>query len=232
MAVCLLAAIVAYLLGAVPFGLIVALSRGIDVRKVGSGNIGATNVFRTVGKPWGILAFALDFLKGFAAAAWVPGLVARIAGVETPACAPLVCGVCAVVGHTWPVWLRFKGGKGVATGAGMLVAIVPHAALCAVGAWLVFFLATRYVSFASIMAALLLCVHVWMPPKYDAATSIALTLLAFAVILRHRSNIVRLGKGTESRFSFTRAQKERENARRAAVAAREASGSDGSQDVH
>ena len=219
MVACVLAALVAYLLGAVPFGLIIALSRGIDVRKAGSGNIGATNVFRTVGKPWGILAFALDFLKGFAAAKWVPVLVARIAGVEMPACAPLVCGVCAVVGHTWPVWLRFKGGKGVATGAGLLVAIAPHSALCAVGAWIVFFLATRYVSFASIMAALLLCVHVWMPPKYDMPTSVALTLLAFAVILRHRSNIVRLGKGTESRFSFTKAQKEREDARRAAIAA-------------
>ena len=151
MAAYLIPALVSYLLGAVPFGLLIALSRGIDVRKVGSGNIGATNVFRAVGKPWGILAFALDFLKGFAAAAWVPALVARVAGVETPAYAPLVCGVCAVVGHTWPVWLRFKGGKGVATGAGLLVAIAPHSALCAVGAWIVFFLATRYVSFASIM---------------------------------------------------------------------------------
>ena len=227
MAAYLIPALVSYLLGAVPFGLLIALSRGIDVRKVGSGNIGATNVFRTVGKPWGILAFALDFLKGFAAAAWVPALVARVAGGETPAYAPLVCGVCAVVGHTWPDWLRFKGGKGVATGAGLLVAIAPHSALCAVGAWIVFFLATRYVSFASIMAALLLCVHVWMPPKYDMPTSIALTILAFAVIFRHRSNIVRLGKGTESRFSFTKAQKERENARRAAIAEREASASAG-----
>lgn len=211
MTVAVIAAL-SYLLGSIPFGLIVSLSRGIDVRKAGSGNIGATNVFRTVGKPWGILTFILDFLKGFVATAFIPVLAAHICGTGCPQWAGLVGGGCAIAGHTWPVFIGFRGGKGVATGAGMLAALSPWTALVAVGAWIVMLLATRYVSVASICAALTLCVLSWIPPfRAGTATSIVFTILAIAVIARHRSNIQRLIKGTESRFAFTKAQKQRES---------------------
>lgn len=212
-------AALAYLLGAVPFGLIIARARGVDIRAVGSRNIGATNVFRCVGKPWGILTFALDFLKGLAGAALVPAVAeGLIPGAEGARDAlGLTGGVAAVVGHTWPVFAGFKGGKGVATGAGMLVAIAPAAVGLAFCAWIVMFLASRYVSLASVIAAAVLAALVWIP-RFCAyrPTSAAMTLLAAVVIVRHRSNIGRLFRGTESRFSFTAAQKAREDARRAA----------------
>ncbi len=211
-------AALAYLLGAVPFGLIVARARGVDIRAAGSRNIGATNVFRCVGKPWGILTFALDFLKGFAGAALVPALVTGFTHGEGGHDAlGLAGGVAAVAGHTWPVFAGFKGGKGVATGAGMLVAIAPAAVGVAFCAWVAVFVASRYVSLASVAAAATLAALVWLPRFcHHPPTSIALTILAAVVIVRHRSNIARLAEGTESRFSFTAAQKAREKARRAA----------------
>ena len=194
-------ALVAYLLGSIPFGLLIGLSRGIDVRTVGSKNIGATNVLRTVGKPWGILAFSLDFAKGLVAAAVVPRLV--LAG-SPPALAMLVGGIAAVVGHTWPVWLRFRGGKGVATSAGMLVAVAPAAVGLALAAWLVVLLASRYVSLASITAAVVLAVAIWFPPFAVADGGVLIpvlvSLLGALVVYRHRSNIARLANGTENRF--------------------------------
>ena len=104
-----------YLLGSIPNGLFIAKAKGIDLRKVGSGNIGATNVFRCVGKGWGIAAFVLDAIKGFVPAFVFPRLV-----LDCPDWLGLACGVAAVAGHNWPVWLNFKGGKGVSTSAGML----------------------------------------------------------------------------------------------------------------
>ena len=208
----------AYLLGSVPFGLLIARTRGVDIRAVGSRNIGATNVFRCVGRPWGLLTFALDFLKGYAGAAAVPLLVARLLpGAATPSGLALAGGAAAVAGHTWPLFAGFKGGKGVATGAGLLTAIAPAAVGLAFAAWLIVMALFRYVSLASVVAAALLAVLVWFP-RFVAHTPTAavLTLLAAVVIVRHRTNLVRLARGTESRFSFTAAQKAREEARRAA----------------
>ena len=214
----ILAGLLAYILGSVPFGMLVARARGVDIRAVGSRNIGATNVFRCVGKPWGILTFVLDFLKGLAGAWLIPTAVSRLfpeEGISAPTLA-LVGGAAAVVGHTWPLFAGFKGGKGVATGFGMLVAIVPAAVGIAFGAWIVVMAVSRYVSLSSVTAAAVLAALVWMPCFCrHVPSSIVITALALGVIVRHRSNIARLVNGTEARFSFTAAQKAREEARRA-----------------
>ena len=128
----------AYLLGAIPFGLLIARWRGVDIRAVGSRNIGATNVFRSVGKGWGIATFILDMGKGWCGAVAIPALAARL--LDAPPQAPdawrLLGGICAVVGHTWPVYLRFKGGKGVATSAGVLLGAAARAAAAGLAAGL------------------------------------------------------------------------------------------------
>jgi glycerol-3-phosphate acyltransferase PlsY len=216
----LLSAVLAYLLGAIPFGWLVARSRGVDIRSVGSRNIGATNVFRSVGKGWGILTFALDFLKGWVACAWIVPLVLSLAGrfAAVPAlsgsalaAAKLLCGVMAVVGHSFPVYLGFKGGKGVATGAGLLLGIAPAACGIAFAVWLAVFLAGRYVSLASISAALALAVVAWLLPAYRAVgwwLPASLAVLALLVVLRHHANIGRLLRGTEYRFEFGRKPKD------------------------
>ena len=164
------AILASYLLGAVPFGLIVARARGVDIRKVGSGNIGATNVFRSVGKPWGILVYALDMLKGWAPAALFPGLVANIAGAA-PLHLDLACGLAAVAGHNWPVYLRFKGGKGVATTSGVLLGVSPTCMGLGLLTWIVVFVTSRYVSVASMVAAIVVaaCACPCMPcPRASA----------------------------------------------------------------
>ncbi len=205
----LLIIILGYLLGSVPFGLLIGKARGIDIRTVGSKNIGATNVFRTVGKKWGILAFICDFLKGLAGAALVPWLIWTVLlGAEISAIPPefrLAGGLAAVAGHTWPVWLKFKGGKGVATSFGMLVAVAPSAVGIALFVWIAALLLSRYVSLASILAALALAILVWIEPFYVSgypAIRILLSILGALVIFRHRSNIIRLCRGNENRFSF------------------------------
>ncbi len=203
----LLAALAAYLLGSIPFGYLIARAKGVDIRTVGSHNIGATNVFRTLGKGPGLLTFALDFLKGFCAAFFVPRLLHLAFGGEASVVECLVAGAFAMVGHTWPLFLGFRGGKGVATGAGMLFAIAPAPAAIALATWIVVFVATRYVSVGSIVAALALAALVWVPrfrPGEHPAIPAVLTVLALLVVARHHANIGRLLKGTESRFSFSR----------------------------
>lgn len=201
-----LAALLAYLAGSIPFGLLIGLAKGIDVRKAGSGNIGATNVLRVVGKPWGALAFLLDFLKGVAGALLAPAAAAALLGADggAPANAAIVGGLAAVAGHNWPVWLRFRGGKGVATSAGMLVAIVPAEVGVAFAVWLAVLLISRYVSLASICAAIALAAAVWLrrPAGAPVLLQTLVTILSAFVILRHRANIGRLIAGTENRFTF------------------------------
>jgi glycerol-3-phosphate acyltransferase PlsY len=194
-------AVAAYLIGAVPFGLLVARLKGIDITKVGSGNIGATNVFRSISKPLGILTFALDAAKGWLPACifplWVPA-----AGQAVDPSLGVVYAVLAIAGHTWPVYLKFKGGKGVATSAGALIGIAPQAVLVGLVAWVVVFGASRYVSVASIAAAVAVPVAAWC--RYESGGSlllpVVLTLLGAMIIWRHRGNIQRLRAGTEHRF--------------------------------
>lgn len=190
----------AYLLGAVPFAYLIARARGVDLRRVGSGNIGATNVSRALGRAWGVLAFLLDAAKGWLPAALFP-LGARAAGAAPADLFGVGCGVAAVVGHIWPVFLGFRGGKGVATSAGMLLGVAPWAALAGLGVWLVVFRLSRYVSLASLAAAVVAPAVSWARPHESAALPWTLTALGGLTILRHRANIVRLCRGTENRFT-------------------------------
>ena len=187
----------AYLLGAIPNGLLIARLKGIDLQQVGSGNIGATNVFRCVGKGWGMLAFALDAVKGFVPAFVFPRLVAG-----APDWLGLACGVAAVAGHNWPVWLKFKGGKGVSTSAGMLLGIAP----AAVGVGFLVFAATvaltRFVSLGSILAAVAVpAAYISMTGGANRLLAGALVVMGLLVIAKHRANIRRLLAGTEPRIA-------------------------------
>jgi len=195
--------IFAYLLGAIPFGLLIARANGVDIRMVGSGNIGATNVFRALGKGWGILAFACDALKGFIAASVFPLLAKTFGTFDGDTVLPLVCACLAIVGHNWSVYLRFKGGKGVATSVGALIGLAPLAAGVGLLTWALVFVAKRYVSLASIAGAIMVAGTVWI---FYAQTGIllpvVLTALSALVIWRHKNNIQRLMHGTENRFDF------------------------------
>lgn len=195
-----LTALGAYLLGSVPFGYLAARSRGIDLRTVGSGNIGATNAMRVLGKPAGIAVFALDTLKGWAAVALLPLVVS--AGLGAPAPGPglrILAGVCAVLGHNYTCWLRFRGGKGVATSAGVLYGLMPVMGLIATAAFFAAFAATRIVSVGSLAAAVSLPVSAWFFEADRRLFALALAL-GLLVIFRHRGNLRRLLAGTEPRL--------------------------------
>ena len=199
------AAACSYLVGSIPFGFLAGCIRGVDVRTVGSGNIGATNVFRTLGPGPGIATFLLDMSKGVAAARIVPWAVWSLAGAEAPPEAALVCAAAVLAGHGFPLFLGFKGGKGVATGLGCAVSIVPHSALAALAVWIAVFLATRYVSVGSIAAALVAAAAPWFLDRDAGAAACSLVgALALLIVWKHRSNVRRLLSGTENRFSFSR----------------------------
>ncbi len=197
---------IAYLLGSIPFGYIVGRLKGIDVRQHGSGNIGATNVLRVVGKGWGLAVFAADALKGFWAVRIALWLVARSPDAihYTEFFAIFAAAVC-VAGHSYPVWLRFRGGKGVATAAGAIFGIMPIAGIAIFVVWLVTFLTTRYVALASIAGALALPVVVAILMRLNLTQGMVLlyfsVLMSALVVWRHRSNIARLRDGTEHRFA-------------------------------
>jgi len=199
------AAAIGYLLGSCPNGLLVSRARGVDIRRHGSGNIGATNVLRVLGKRLGYLVFALDALKGFAAVWFAFALVSSInPGALYQEVVGIVGGVACILGHTFPVWLRFRGGKGVATSAGVLLGLMPLAVVSVFVVWLILFKGTRYVSVASIGAAFALPLFVVLYLRIKLLTGASLLpfsiLIAGVVIWRHRSNIERLLHGNERRF--------------------------------
>lgn len=187
-----------YLIGATPWGLLLAKLNGVDIRQHGSGNIGATNVTRVLGRDWGMACFVLDFLKGLG-----PVLLARWVWPSGSA-VPVVVALAAVVGHIWPVYLRFKGGKGVATSLGALAALAILNVVVAAVVWCVVFKATRYVSVASLAAAFMLPVSTLVTRVIVAPvtrpTAVLLAVIAILVIVRHRTNIARLVAGQENRF--------------------------------
>jgi len=193
-----------YLLGSIPVGyLLVRLFRNQDIRSVGSGNIGATNVMRSGGRGLGAATFALDVVKGAAAvalAAWIAPQFAS-AGISARDYQALAA-VVAVLGHMFPVWLRFRGGKGVATGFGVFLIAAPWAALSSIALFLIVLMLSRYVSLASILGAgsfpvfAYFLVHGEKPPLFIAAQIIVASL----IILKHHANIRRLLTGTENRF--------------------------------
>jgi acyl phosphate:glycerol-3-phosphate acyltransferase len=197
---------VAYLLGSIPFGfLLVLLVRKEDIRAKGSGNIGATNVLRSGAKGLGILTFVLDGSKGYAAVA-VAEFLTRNAGPAVLQNAALLAGLFAILGHMFPAWLRFKGGKGVATAFGVFLALCPLAALSAFVLWLAVVALTRYVSLASILAAVVLpFLTLWLSPaNYSYAFRPLVFACCWVVIVKHRENILRLLHGTEHRFGASR----------------------------
>jgi acyl-phosphate glycerol 3-phosphate acyltransferase len=203
-----LTALLSYLAGAVPFGYLIARCRGVDILKQGSGNIGATNVGRVLGKPLGVLVFLLDFAKG-ALPALFANRWATTHELDLPTDSlPVAAAVAAFLGHLYPIYLRFRGGKGVATAAGAVSVLLPGPALAALVIWLAVVLASRYVSLASLAAATALCVmRLVLTPQPWSAEQRILTLfclIAVALIfLRHRTNISRLLHGNENRLKET-----------------------------
>jgi glycerol-3-phosphate acyltransferase PlsY len=192
----------AFLIGGIPFGFLIGKWNGKDIRKEGSCNIGATNVTRVVGKWWGKLCFLLDFLKG----ALPVFLVMHVVKDDPYGIFPAAVAFAVVAGHIWPVYLKFKGGKGVATAAGAFLPLCWPALLTALTVWVLVFLTSRYVSLASILAAAVFLLtaflfYVLFPGiGPGSACLIPILVLSLLTIYKHRSNITRLLNGTENRF--------------------------------
>lgn len=197
----LLTLVVAYFAGSLPTGYLVARAKRVDITRVGSGNIGATNVFRVLGKGPGLLVLTVDLLKGALAVHLAPVLASRLSPTDSSAL-PAVAALGAVLGHNYTCWLGFKGGKGISTSAGAMAALIPPAFGVTVVAWFVFFFLSRYVSLASIGSAIVLpfatAFFVSGPTRWPlVGFTSGLTALA---VWRHRANIERLRAGTEPRF--------------------------------
>ena len=201
----LIVALASYIIGSVPSGYIAGRLAGVDIRTIGSGNIGATNVTRNLGKKYGYPVFVTDFGKGLIAVFVADRLAHQPGAIASPDIYEIAAAVCCVIGNAFPVWLGFRGGKGVAVSAGLSFALMPWVALIAIVTWIVLFYSTRYVSLASMLTALMLPLIVLMLLHFGKMTewsflyvSIALTVF---IVLRHRSNISRLLSGTEQRFN-------------------------------
>ena len=198
----ILGIVASYLIGSIPTAFLVGKSvRGIDIRKHGSGNVGATNVFRVIGKKWGIGVLVFDMFKGFFTAFWLPRHFA--APTLDPFVLSLAFGIAAIMGHTWTLWLGFCGGKGVAISAGVFLALTPRAACVSLLIWIVLFSWKRYVSFASLGTALSFPVAVF--GFYRKADSFRILFpvsvcLMFFIFYTNRENIRRLREGTEKKI--------------------------------
>ena len=217
----ILTALAAYLLGSIPFGFLVAKAKGVDIRSAGSGNIGATNAMRVLGKPAGIAVLLLDAAKGYVACVFLPPmiynwLIPHYSGlflyfqdvpVELQTRFFVVAGICAVLGHNYTCWLKFKGGKGIATTAGVYLALAHWALLVALAVFILAILLTKYVSVGSIAAAIALVVTVWVMPPHNLFLGIVTTALGVLAIYKHKSNIQRLLAGTENRLGQKKAAK-------------------------
>ena len=201
--------IAAYLLGSLPFGLIIAAAHGKDLRRIGSGNIGATNLARALGRNWGLFCFALDFLKGLA-----PMITAKLFIPSQPTTTQLslwlAAGCAAILGHILPIYVKFKGGKGVATSLGVVIGLWPYYTLPGIvvfSIWCIFVLIWRYISLASITAAaffpIALAAAIAITPAWHFHRLWPLLIIAVAVpaivVLTHRQNIKRLLAGTENK---------------------------------
>src|SRR5579864_3449591 len=200
------AGLIAYLIGSFPTGYIAGRLRGIDIRQVGSGNVGATNVTRALGKNFGYPVFVVDFCKGLVSV-FFASVIARRCGLgpfPTDICIA-VAGIFSVVGHSYPVWLGFKGGKGVATSLGVIFGISWIAGLIMGAVWIVTFKVSRYVSVASIAAAIALpisMISLLILHNLRSPVLVYFSLcLAVIVVVRHRSNLARLFSGTEPRYA-------------------------------
>lgn len=213
MKIIILTAIFSYIIGSIPFGYLAGLTKGIDIRTLGSKNIGATNVFRNLGKKLGIITFILDMLKGVAAVIIIPRAVEHFfgGGIQINEAYILITGaICVLLGHSFPFTLNFKGGKGVATGLGIAIGLAPISALSGFVLWAIIFRVSGYVSLASIFAAAYVALGSWFIDYADDDSyiiPIVISLLAALVIIKHRTNIQRLINGNENRFSFKKDKK-------------------------
>ena len=201
-------AIAGYLLGSIPTGFLVGKAKGVDIRTVGSKNMGATNVFRTLGKGPGIFVLVVDALKGSLAVILARHVAPHFFNVPNSTdefwnqeMAALLGGLCSILGHNYTCWLGFKGGKGIATSAGVYLALAPLACLIALGAWILAFVLTRYVSIASIVSAIALPTAVICLQK-NVALSVVTVAIGLLAIYKHKANIQRLMAGTENRFNL------------------------------
>jgi glycerol-3-phosphate acyltransferase PlsY len=198
--------VASYLLGSIPFGYLAGRLAGIDIRKAGSGNIGAANVVRVLGKRFGYPVFILDFLKGLGAVRISIAIATAIRPEwGSPEMLGILAAVSAVIGHCFPLWLKFRGGKGIATSAGALFGLMPLAMLIGVAIWISVFWLTRYVSVASVAAAvalpLVIAVMTRLNQSYGKALFYSSLCIAGVVIWRHHSNLSRLMRGREPRFT-------------------------------
>ena len=221
--------IAAYLLGSIPFGIIIARAHGKDLRSIGSGNIGATNVARALGRKWAYLCFFLDVLKGFIPMLTASILFSRFSILDEHRASSiehqvvlwlwLAVGCAAILGHVFPIYLKFKGGKGVATSLGVALGLWPYFTVCALFAfaiWVVVVLIWRYVSLASIIASisftLLLILAIIIKPNWQFINLWPLIIIATAMplmgIIRHRENIKRLKSGTENKVFKSKKQED------------------------
>lgn len=211
-----LAGFLMFFVGSIPFGLLVGFMRGVDVRTAGSGNIGATNVGRTCGKFWGYLTLLLDAAKGFLPVflVWHYHLGVRfIPGVPHPdVVLQVACGIGSIAGHMYPVYLKFKGGKGIATAAGVFLAASPWALLCAFSAWVLFTVLTRYVSVGSIASVIALASGQMLTDPQAFRDHFGVTLFTIGVmvlaIYKHRGNVKRIFQGTEPKIKLGRKEAE------------------------
>ncbi len=198
----LLLIIIAYLIGSIPTALIISRKYfGIDIRDYGSGNMGATNAFRILGPKFGIIIMILDIIKGMLAVGLFYFLPEYLSNELLRTNFMIGLGLSAVIGHIFPIFASFKGGKGVATILGMLIAIQPVVAICCLGVFAIVLYLTRYVSLSSILAAIMLPVSVlWIWNEHEILYRVFALLVALMVVLTHQKNISRLIKGHESRM--------------------------------
>lgn len=200
MVACIITLVICYFIGSIPFGFLIARAKGIDIRTVGSGNIGATNVLRTLGKKFGIPCFFLDFLKGY-----LPVLATTILITDNEY-APICAVAGTVLGHVFTCFLKFKGGKGVATTAGALTGLAPLAVLAGMVIWFVVLKITGYVSLGSVISAIILPILIWFNlfGKNSDVNKYFFIVMGILVAWRHRTNMQRLLKGEESSFKKKR----------------------------
>lgn len=193
--------VISYFIGSIPFGFIVArVAKGIDIRQAGSGNPGATNVWRVMGKKYGILVFMLDMMKGF-----LPVLIFDyVTSGQSRSLYTILCGVGVILGHTFPVFLGFKGGKAAATGCGVFLWLAPVPLFISVSAWLLTTFISRYVSLGSMVSTVVLIISIILLNNEPFGSGLSLTLFSIFIslflIFRHKSNIKRIINGTENKI--------------------------------
>lgn len=204
----ILVLILAYLTGSIPFGLIVGKLKGVDIRNTGSHNIGATNVFRTIGPWYGVLVFILDGLKSGIFVIIFKYIISWDDPFFTLQIHPLIYGGIAILGHLFPIYLKFRGGKGISCFAGVMLSYMPLLSLIALGTFIVVVLITRIVSISSIMASFALIVTYFLFRLDDIYHLVFISIMFVLVLIRHRTNIVRLVKGQENKITIKKKNKE------------------------